>query len=114
MSAGTLLLSILFLLPFTGCQSVPKSGPESDQETLQAVGSATEALTGKQLTEEEKRQLLRDLQKDEDAQSAMKSISGALDVKQTGIKYCPVDGRRFSADVIDCPDHKVQLKELTD
>ncbi len=114
MSARTVILAILFLFPFCGCQSVPKNGPESDQEALEAVGSATEALTGKQLTDEEKRQLLRDLQKDEDAQSAMKSISGALDVKQTGIKYCPVDGRRFSADVVDCPDHKVQLKELSD
>jgi hypothetical protein len=108
------ILPILLLVFFTGCQTAPKNLSESDREALEAVGSAAEALTGKQLSDEEKRQVLNDLQKDKEAQSAMKSISGALDVKQTGIKYCPVDGRRFSADVQECPEHKVMLKELVD
>jgi hypothetical protein len=100
-----------------GCQTThPKNGQDrqTTQETLDAVGSVTGALTGKELSEEEKRKMVRDLKNDKEAQSAMRSISGALDVKQTGIKYCPIDGQRFSADMEICPVHKVKLKELSD
>ena len=113
-SVGLVIVGIFF----TGCQTThPKNGTQdagSMQETLDAVGSVTGALAGKELSESEKRKLLRDLQKDKEAQSAMKSISGALNVKQTGIKYCPIDGKRFSADLDECPEHKVKLKELTE
>jgi hypothetical protein len=101
---------------FTGCQTTHPKTPagESTQEQLDAVGSVTGALTGKELTDAEKRKMLRDLKSDKEAQSAMKSISGALEVRQTGIKFCPVDGQRFSSDVDLCPTHHVKLKELTD
>jgi hypothetical protein len=110
-----LAVTILAVLA-TGCQTTrPKTVHEpSEQEAMDAVGTVTGALTGKELTEAEKRKAVRDLRKDKEAQSAMRSISGALEVKQTGIKYCPVDGQRFAAELEMCPIHKVKLKELTD
>ena len=106
---------VLVLIVLTGCQTTrPQAGTQAaaNQEALDAVGQVTGALTGKELTDAEKRKVLRDLQKDKEAQSAMKSISGALEVKQSGIKYCPVDGKRFSDQIDECPEHKVKLKEL--
>jgi hypothetical protein len=111
----SLFLTIMMLLVFTGCQTThPKKDDASTREAMEAVGTVTGALTGKEMTDDEKRKAVNDLRKDKDAQSAMRSISGALEVKQTGIKYCPIDGQRFSAEVEMCPVHHVKLKELTD
>ena len=101
-----------------GCQTTPKkdlSRPqESAQEVLGAVGSVTGALTGQEMTSEETRRVMENLQKDKEGQSAMRSISGAMDVKRSGIRYCPVDGKRFSADLVECPEHKIKLKDLVE
>jgi hypothetical protein len=97
-----------------GCQSAPKKQPESTQEILEAVGSMTGALTGQTMTDDQARKTIAAIQKDKEGQSALRSIAGAMDVTKTGIKYCPVDGQRFSADLDECPEHKVKLKDLVE
>ena len=72
------------------------------------------ALSGQELTDEQKKKLVSDIRKDKEAQSALRSIAGAMDMKQAAIKYCPVDGKRFSPDHDICPVHKVKLEELAD
>ena len=95
-----------------GCQTAPKQKIESTQEVVSALGSVTEGLTNQNLSEEDLKKLAVAAQKDPKTQSALRSVNQALSVEQTGIKYCPVDGQRFSANVIDCPIHKVKLKDL--
>ena len=105
----------MFCVILIGCQTAhTKHQSESAQEQLDAVGSVAGALTGKELNDAEKRKMMSDLKNDKEAQSAIASISGAMDVRQAGIKYCPVDGKRFSADVQESPEHKVKLKELVE
>jgi hypothetical protein len=112
MPRSILLLTILIAL--AGCQTTRAKDDAATREAMDAVGNVAGALTGKELSESEKRRMVNDLKNDKEAQSAMKAISGALEVKQAGIKYCPVDGKRFSETVDECPEHKVKLKELTD
>ena len=50
-------------------------------------------------------------QKDE-ASSAIKAVAEGMVVTQKNIKYCPVDGKRFSSQVESCPEHNVLLKSL--
>jgi len=101
-----------------GCQTTPKTHPavsqESTQEVTSAVGSVTEALSGQVMTDEQARQTIRAIQKDKEGQSALRSIADAMDVKKTGVKYCPVDGKHFSTDLDECPEHKVKLQELVE
>lgn len=108
-----LILSCALTVAFFGCQTLPSKN-ESSEEIIRAVGSMTGALAGKEMSDQEARHLVQNLQKDKEARSAIESISGALDIKQTGIKYCPTDGKRFNSDVINCPEHKVKLTELVD
>ena len=50
-------------------------------------------------------------QKD-DASSAIRAVAEGMVVTQKSIKYCPVDGKRFSSQVENCPEHNVPLKFL--
>ena len=38
--------------------------------------------------------------------SAVKAVNAAFNVEDTGVKYCPVDGKRYSSRLEYCPDHK--------
>jgi hypothetical protein len=101
-----------------GCQSIPKNPDlhpkESSKEILTAVGQVADALAGQELTEDQKKKFTRDIQKDKDAQSALRSIAGAMDAKKAVVKYCPLDGKRYSVDLQMCPVHHVKLEELVD
>ncbi len=45
-------------------------------------------------------------------QSAIESVAGAVSKRKIRIKYCPVCGRRFSPDVVQCPFDGAKLKDL--
>jgi hypothetical protein len=109
-----LFLSIIL----AGCQTAPGksavSSKESGRDVADAVGQVAGALSGQDLTDEQKKKLVNDIRKDKEAQSALRSIAGAMDIKQAAVKYCPVDGKRFSPDHDICPVHKVKLEELVD
>ncbi len=113
-----ILISIIASLMVVGCQTAParktSHAKESNKEMLNAVGEVAGVLAGQELTDEQKKKFVRDIQKDKDAQSALRSIAGAMDIKQAAVKYCPVDGKRYSHDLQICPVHKVELQELVD
>ncbi len=94
-----------------GCQTA-KPKQESSKETISALGAVTEGLTNQNLTDKDLKNLAVQVQKDPKAQSAVKSINQALSVEQTGIKYCPKDGKRFSSRVTYCPDDGTLLKDV--
>lgn len=107
----------LALAAFTGCQSAAvkkNTSPANSKETLSAVGKVADALTGQSLTDDQKKKLTNDIQKDKQVQSALKSISDSMDLKKAEVKYCPVDGQRFSVNQTICPIHHVPLKTLAD
>ena len=41
--------------------------------------------------------------------SVLHSVGRSFDIRDTGVKYCPVDGKHFSSRVNVCPEHKVKL-----
>ena len=91
-----------------GCQTAPK--PQSSRaETISALTAVTRGVADKPVTEAQLKDLAVQVSKDPQAQSAIRSINTALRAQHT-VKYCPVDGQRFSADMIYCPIHHVKLK----
>ena len=90
----------------------------SSQETPQDVGKALQSitgnLTGKEMSEEDLRELSRQIQKDEEAKSAVEAVTTAVGGGVVSAKYCPVDGKHFSADMKTCPAHKVELVPIED
>ena len=101
-------------LLLSSCQTAPKNNikRESTKDIVSALGSVTEGLTNQYLTEEDLKKLAVQVQKDPEAQSALRSVNQALAVEQKGVKYCPIDGKRFSARLTRCPDHGVELNDV--
>ncbi len=118
MTRNIYFATLLLVLCAAGCQTVPAGNSPpvlgSKKEMAQAVGQVADAITGQELTEEQKRKLTKDIQSDKDTQSALNVIADAMDLKKIVIKYCPVDGKRYNPSVETCPVHKVKLEELAD
>ena len=108
--AITILLG--FLIPIVclcGCQTTPHKPRPARAEAISALMTMTQGLTNKSFTEADLKNLTFQVLSDPQAQSALRSINTALRAQHT-VKYCPQDGKRFSADMIWCPDHKVKLE----
>ena len=86
---------------------------ESTQEAVSAMKSVTEAVSGRKLTDEELKELELKIRKDKEAQSAIQSITGSMQAASPKLKYCPIDGKRYSPRLKYCPNHKeVPLKDV--
>ena len=100
---------LIFSLLTSGCRTVSSTHESSQREAASAVGSVAGALSGKVMTDEDTRHLVKEIQNDPEARTAVQTITGAQPVI---IKYCPVDGKRFSSRFERCPEHDVPLKTL--
>ncbi len=80
--------------------------------TLMVAGCQT-AKIQKSQPDEDLKNLAIQAQKDPEARSALQSVQKALSEQQGVVKFCPVDGEHFSAQVEFCPKHNVKL-ELAD
>ena len=76
-----------------------------------ALQSIAGAVVGKELTPQEIETLKRELQTNKDVRQTVKEITDSLQ-RSPQVKYCPVDGQRFSATLKECPIHHMELKEL--
>jgi hypothetical protein len=118
-----LLCCLLVIFPL-GCTSIvekriqkhPVAGKvlntNEDEDLVEAVTAwetVGEAITGQEMTPDELEALAQDLRKDKDAQSALESISTALDPQKIRVKYSPATGKRYSADMEFCPETGVKL-----
>lgn len=95
-----------------GCSttaSVQKSN-ETPQEAQSALRSVAGSIAGKPLTQEDLRKLEQQMKNNPEAKSAVETISQSLGSQQIKVKYCPIDGKRFSLKIEMCPDHNVRLK----
>jgi hypothetical protein len=104
------IVSIVALL--AGCQTAaPVQGPEETREDVEeSLTAVAGALSGKQLSEEDVRNLEKQLREDEKAQSAVQAITESISTKAPVVKYCPVDGKRYAPHMETCPEHGVPLK----
>lgn len=101
---------LLLLLTITiGCQTAPHSTNSKQDDTVSGLTSMTSGLTNRSVTEADLKKIAVQVAHDPQAQSAIRSINTALSPQHT-VKYCPVDGERFSGDVDTCPVHHVKLK----
>ncbi len=96
-------------LGFMGCQTAAYNPKPTQADTISALTTMTQGLTNKPITETQLKNLAVQVAHDPQAQSALHSINTALSPQHT-VKYCPVDGERFSADMEYCPIHHVKLK----
>ncbi len=84
---------------------------ETKEDVYSALESVGSAIRGKKLTQEEIKEISKDIQKDKAAQSAISEVTGTYSQNQGVIKYCPIDGKHFSPHLKFCPEHQVELKE---
>ena len=111
MFRNVIVLTFLSLL-CAGCQSVPVQKNAADQkEAESSLTSVAGALAGKKLSPEDVKKLEKQIATNKDAQSAVKSIGNSMQ-GHAPVKYCPVDGQRYSARLTICPEHGVELKSL--
>ena len=89
-----------------------KNSLETSQEIESALQGVTGALAGQNISDEDLRDLARDIQTNKETKAAVESISQSLGVQNSNVKYCPVDGKRFDASVNECPEHHVPLKNV--
>ena len=117
-----LLFLFIFLFFISGCISTTSNNPENNikkvfntsqteniKDAATALESVSEAITGKELTDDQARKLANDLRKDKDTQTAVKKITDSLEGKKIDIKYCPTDGKRYSSGMEYCPGTDIKL-----
>ena len=85
---------------------------ESRKDAVSAIQSVTGAVSGKPLTQEEMKNLANDVRKNKETRSAVEAITDSMNPSENVVKYCPVDGERYSSKFSVCPVHHVPLKEV--
>jgi len=108
--SAMIAIAVVFLL--TGCQTTPKvaSSTETREDLEEVFSTVAGALSGKKLNEEEIRNLEEQIKTDEEAQSAIQSITDSVGGIAPVVKYCPVTGKRYAAHFESCPQHHVPLE----
>ena len=107
------LVTLIFV--FCGCQTLSQQQkPQLQKQAQQDLKSVAGSLSNKPLTEEEWKKLQDQVKNNPEAQTAVQSVTDSLQNKKVIIKYCPVDGKRFSSHLTICPEHHVLLEILKD
>lgn len=94
----------------TGCQTVRKVERQREylEETEVAVGAIAEAVTGQELSEEEKERLQQQIRNDPEARSAVQAIADSH-TKPLRMKYSPATGKRYAGHLEVDPETGVKL-----
>jgi hypothetical protein len=87
---------------------------ELRSEELSAIESVVSAISGQNLPDEKRREVIHNLRRDEEAQSAVLAIKDAVTGEGVVIKYCPRDGKRYHARFTMCPEHHIPLEIVAD
>lgn len=113
-SLSSILFIVIFMSGFSGCQTTKSTISQTDvrddqEKTIRAIAGS---LRGKELSDAELKNLTQQIQTDEEARSAIQTISNSMGGKSVQVKYCPVCGKRFAARMELCPDDHSALKEV--
>ncbi len=114
---GYLFLCVFIFL--AGCTSTahnaktvgPHAPGESQKDVISAMESVLGNVAGKPVSQKDLEKLNRAIQKDPEAKSAVQTITNSLRAEQV-VKFCPIDGERYSPKFENCPVHHVPLKTL--
>lgn len=111
----TLPAVVICVFFLTGCATAQKVQRQREylEETEMAVGEIAEAVTGRELTEEEKKRLEDQIKNDPEAQSAMQAIADSH-TKPLRMKYSPATGKRYAGHLEVDPETGVKLLWLDD
>jgi len=107
--------AVLFVLFYLiGCQTAKPivSDNESIEDVQSALESVAEALAGKTLTEEEKKELADQIKNNPQAKSAIEAITNSMKGQKVRIKYSPTTGKRYSPDLEYDPETGEKLEWL--
>lgn len=116
-------LYIIVLVFFTGCATStpdkdkivrPQAVGESSQDVMSAVEQVLGSVSGKSIGQKGLKELGKELRENPEAQSAVAVIKDSVSGQGQAVKYCPIDGQRYSPKFDSCPMHHVLLKFLND
>ena len=118
-SLGCILVVVMIVSGCSVARTPTLSGTrqqsrEDKQEALSALHSVTKAVSGKDLTQDQMIDLARNMEKDQETQSAVKAITDSLQGTSTSYKYCPICGKRYHPKFRYCPIHGVPLKTVNE
>ncbi|MCK5180718.1 MAG: hypothetical protein KAR32_14395 [Candidatus Omnitrophica bacterium] len=107
---GLTVFIIMILL--SGCRTAPsvQGEGETGQDVQEALSAVAGALSGKKLSEEDLKNLEKQIRTDEEAQTAIQAITGSVGGQAPVVKYCPITGERYAAHMEYCPEHNVKLE----
>ena len=102
---------MIVIVSFLGCATLKQKQSQDEEDMTTALQSVAGALAGQELTAQDIKSLKKDLQANGETRRAVKEITDSLQ-QPVHVKYCPVDGQRYSAGLKLCPVHHVELKEI--
>ncbi len=114
---------MVFFMLLAGCASSsqtdarvvrPQAPGESQHEVVSAMEHVLGAVSGKSVDQKQLENLGQTIQKDPQAKSAVEAITNTMSGQASNVKYCPIDGQRYSPKFVSCPVHHVPLKSLSD
>lgn len=109
---GIVLLTGLLTACATSARKPVNSAGETQEEVISALESVTGAIASPGGEKIEAKKLIKELRKDPEAQSAMKSIAEGIAPQRRVIRYCPTTGEHFGPNVEYCPGTKIPLVEV--
>lgn len=104
---------VCLILFIYGCQTVkPSPSVNADDDIDAALHEVAEALTGKELSQKDMKNLEKQIRHDKEARSAIDSIQDSLSNKKPVVKYSPVTGKRYAESMEFDPETGVKLEIL--
>lgn len=111
-----LTFSILLVCTFiiSGCATTQRSSSRKPtrKESIETLKTVASAVSGKELTDDDVKDLGKQIRNDPEAKSAIESITQSVTGTNRVVKYCPLTGKRYASHIIVCPEHDVELKIL--
>jgi len=101
---------VVFL--FSGCAT--SESVKANREAHDVLSSVAEAISGKELSDQELRDLEKQMRTDKETQTAIQVITESISGADTLVKYCPVTGRRYAPHFDECPEHHITLEVVSD
>lgn len=104
---------ILVLCFASGCQSAGTTkSPVGSTGEAAALGTVVGAISGQNVDQEQLHKTVREIRRDPEARQAVEAMTRSMGGTDVKVKYCPVDGKRYSPSLKICPEHGIELKPL--
>ena len=102
----------IFLL-LSGCATTqPTTSQESQEEVKEALSAVAGAMRGKELSEDELKELEHQIRNDKETQESIEAIRDSMSGKDVSVKYCPITGKRYAGYMETCPEHNIPLEPV--